>query len=360
MVPAFERFYAYRRFNHHSSLCFSPAGDKVLCCHDGAGQFDLWQAPIRGPEMCLAVSEEGGIGQAIWSSRGIVVAVDRDGDERWQLHRVDPRTGAREALTNRPQVEHQIHPIGLLEPRAQLLLGANRGRPTDVGIHRLDIGGGSITPVLEDHGVYFPGPWHPSGRSALVVEHRHNGDQDLHLLHLVKGIRRCLSSHRSPEQNWPIGFDREGQSALLVTDRDWEHAWIARRSLHDLTERVVWRCQWPVEEAVISSDRRVMAWSVNVDGRSQLHAMDLDRGRSRPLAGLPSGELGQLAIAPNGRRLACLLATPTRPPELYLVDISSGEVTKVLDGCREDLPEESLVRPQLVRYPTFDGRRVSA
>jgi dipeptidyl aminopeptidase/acylaminoacyl peptidase len=142
------------------------------------------------------------------------------------------------------------------------------------------------------------------------------------------------------------------------TDAGSEFMSLAHYSLD--AERIshVQRPDWDVEEVAASADGRTLAWVVNVDGVSPLHATR--DGDPVPLPDLPPGVISPLALSADGRLAAFLFNTATRPTEVAVVDLRTGELRLLTDSRPAGLTGVEPVTPELVRYPTHDGRTIPA
>jgi dipeptidyl aminopeptidase/acylaminoacyl peptidase len=358
----FEQFFAIRRFHMLGNVAFSPGGDQVSYTHDGSGQMNLWTSPVGGGwPVQLTTLEDESVRHHVWTPHGFVLAVDHHGSEQWQVNRLSPGGGWPRDLTGRTDVQYQISARALDDQGERLIFGGNQARPADQSLYLLHIGDDEIRPVLEDEGNWFAGPWHPDGRHVAVGEFIGNTDQHLHLLDLHSGEHRDLTPHEGDEVNAPVGFSRDGRSLLMVTDRGHENVWLGRLPLESgTTAETVWRGGWDVEHALLSQDRRTLAWTVNEGGYSRFFARDLETGLDLEVPDLPRGHCLHFAISGDGRRLAAVIGTGTRPYDVYVADLKSATVTRVTESALGGIPEADLVDPELVSYPTFDGGQVPA
>jgi dipeptidyl aminopeptidase/acylaminoacyl peptidase len=358
--PRLAQFFAIRRIPQLSRLTFSPDGTQVAYVHDGSGQMNLWRQPVDGGQATqLTHLEDESVRHHAWTPHGFVLGIDRQGDELWQLHSLPESGGQPENLTNREGVQLVV---GHVDPAGErLTFSGNLARPTDVGVHLLDLLGGEQRPLVEDEGTHSPGPWHPDGRRIAVVRVHGNTDTDVFVLDIHSGERAELTVHEGEEVNVPVGFSADGGSVYLVTDRGHEFQWLARRSLNgDGGLEPVWRGDWDVEHAVLDQGARRLAWVVNEDGLSSYHARDLETGRDLAVPELPRGMCLHFAISPDGRRVAAVTGTATSPWDVYVADLETGAVARLTRSFTGGVPEADLVAPELVRFPTADGRRVPA
>jgi dipeptidyl aminopeptidase/acylaminoacyl peptidase len=358
VAPSFEQFFAVQRFPQLSNLSFSPDGQDVAYVHDGSGQMNLWRQPVTGGEAAqLTHFEDDSARHHVWTPDGFVLGVDHHGDEQWQLHRLPATGGTPENLTRREGVQlrvGELHPDG-----ERLTFSGNLTRPTDVGVYLLHVPDGEHRPLVEDEGIFAPGPWHPDGRRTAIVHVHGNDDHDVFVLDVHSGDRLPLTDHQGEEVNVPVGFSADGQHLYLTTNRDHEFTWLARRSVDgDARLEPVWRGDWGVEAAAMDRERRRLAWVVNEGGVSTYHVRDLETGRDVPVPDMPSGMCLHFALSPDGRRLAACVGTATRPTDVYVADLERGDVTRLTHSFTGGVPESDLVDAEPVQFPAADGRVV--
>lgn len=358
--PRFEQFFAVRRFPMLTNLSFSPDGRHLAYVHDGSGQMNLWRQPVTGgwPTQ-LTVLEEDAARHHAWTRHGLILGIDHHGNEQWQLHRLPAEGGWPENLTGRTDVQYAV---GRLHPDGErITFNGNATRPTDQSVYLLHIRDGEVRALIEDEGNFFSGPWHPDGRRLAVVHFKANSDQDVLLRDIHSGERTQLTQHEGEEVNIPVGFSADGQSIYLVTNRGHEFHWLGRRSLEGVRDPVpVWRGGWDVEHAAMDRAGRRLAWVVNEDGISRFHARDLGSGHDLPVPDLPAGWCFHFAMSDDGRRLAAVIGTATRPMDVYVADLDAVTSTRLSESFLGGVPEEQLATAELIRYPTFDGRSVPA
>ena len=116
---------------------------------------------------------------------------------------------------------------------------------------------------------------------------------------------------------------------------------------------------WDVQGAVVVAGGRVAIWSVNVDGISQVRARDLVDGSELPVPPIPPGAMSTFSASDDGSRVAVLAATGTRPLNVGLVDLSAGRFDWVTDSSPTAADASTFIEPELVRFPTHDGRDIA-
>src|SRR5204863_2997171 len=62
----------------------------------------------------------------------------------------------------------------------------------------------------------------------------------------------------------------------------------------------------------------------------------------------------------NGSQLGLLLARPDHPTEIFVLDVAARAWTQITHSMLGGLDDSQLMRPELVRYTSHDGRPIPA
>src|ERR1700730_9283449 len=208
--PRFEQFFALRRTYFLNNLAFSPDSRHISYVHDGSGQFNLWSSPVEGgfPRQ-LTTQDENAVRHHRWTPSGIVLELDHQGAEQWQLNTLPADgVGWPRAVTDRDDVQYQIGPVA--DDGRRLLFSGNQERQADMSVYLLDIAGGERTLVLDgDKRQFYPGVWHPDGNRAVILDVLGNTDQHACLFDIAGGELRDLTPHADEEVHQPVGFSAD-------------------------------------------------------------------------------------------------------------------------------------------------------
>ncbi len=114
-----------------------------------------------------------------------------------------------------------------------------------------------------------------------------------------------------------------------------------------------------MESLAPAPDGAKIAYVVNEDGGSRLFLLDTATGQAAPVPGVPAGVVSGLAWSPDGSSLA-FAVNGARTPSCIWVHEAGGATRAVVRSATADLLPESLVEPETIRYPTFDGLQIPA
>ncbi|MGQ7297861.1 prolyl oligopeptidase family serine peptidase [Quadrisphaera sp. KR29] len=95
----------------------------------------------------------------------------------------------------------------------------------------------------------------------------------------------------------------------------------------------------------------LLVW--NAAGRSELELFDTSTHARTPITGMPGQVAADPVLSRDGSSVVLGVEGPRRPRELWHVDVATGAWSRITHA--PELPESSLVEPELVRFAGRDG-----
>lgn len=337
------------------------------------GMPQVWQVPLDPDAPYPLWPEQRTFGadrvQGAWFSpasgdRRLIFARDTGGNENAQLFLLDP-DGVERNLT--AGHEAAMHIFGAWVPDGSgIVFAANRREPGlfDLYVQRLD---GAARLVWENDapGYLRSMDLAPDGSRVAFARMASSFSADLLEVELESGVARRLAPAAPPARYAFPQYAGDGESLFLLTDQDADFVYLAQLQLDTGELTALDAPDWDCEYLALSPDRRRLAYCVNEGGTSRLVLRDADTGgfRHAPLRHAPGvvGFLDEvLAFAPDSSGLAFSQTSATRAPDIYYWDFARDKVRARTRSSHAGIPGPSFVAPELVRYPSFDGRDIPA
>jgi dipeptidyl aminopeptidase/acylaminoacyl peptidase len=358
----FEQYAATRLYT--GAIAYSPDSATLAHVTNTTGQFNLWTVPSGGglPYQLTAYSDNT-VRAVTWHPDGktILFTADQNGDEFHQLYLIGARGGTPEQLTSDMQAQHYIGDAFTPDGK-KIAYACNARKPEQMEIVILDLATRDKLYPFPPSSEYnlIPTAWSPDGRYLLATKIISNTDQSILLYDTTTGDVIDTTPHSGETIFFPAAWSPDGSGFYFVSNSGREFQGLAFYTLADRAWKWIETPNWDVENVVISKDGRALIWSVNEDGASKLYGRDLRTGAALTLPNLPLGVVDNMDVTRDGNKLALVFAQPIEAVNLYEFDLRTGELTPLGQSMIGGIDPAEMIVPELVHYPTFDGRSIPA
>lgn len=299
---------------------------------------------------------------ATWQQKGgdfFVYQKDLGGNEAFQNYRFNLATGQTTLTTD----GRSRNTLGVWSRAGDRLAYASTRRndkdwdlyvvdPADPGTNRL-------LATLE--GAWDAVDWLPDDAGVLALQTISVAESYLWRVDVPTGEKTLLT----PKGAQPVSYRgaalaRAGTSVYLTTDLRSDFQRLAR--LDPASGAVTVLTDQPngdVEDFALSPDGTVIAFTVNRDGQSTLHLLDVETRRERPAPPIAVGVVTNLRWHRNSVDLAFDFQSPKTPGDVYSLDVKTGSVHRWTVSETGGLNPEALAEPEIVRWTSFDGLVIS-
>lgn len=345
--------------NYLGIMAYSPDGSQIAHVTNESGQFNIWVMPSGGGERRqLTHYTDNTVRSLDWSPDGstIVFGADANGDEQHQLYLLDVASGEITPLRHKEKRQHFLN--GYSEDGQWISYTANDRAEQDMDLQLVNPKTGEHKRLSEGV-LMFGGPFSPDGKYLSAAQLFSNTYQVLHVYDLATGESRSIEMPE-PCIAGPAAWSADSSTLYFVTNSGREFTVLAAYSIADGTWQYVETPDWDFEQAVGLKKKNHLIWSLNEDGASTLYGRDLNTGAALSLPKLPYGVLTGIVANSANTRLALTFAQPVEASNLYELDLETGALTALGQSMLAGIPKESFIAPELIRYDTFDGRKIPA
>ena len=220
--------------------------------------------------------------------------------------------------------------------------------------------------------------WSPDDRQLLVEEYVSINESYLWIFDVETGERKEITP-RPAEGAEKVSygkalFARDGKGLFVTTDRESEYQRLAFIDL--ATGRhtyLVPDAKWDVDGWDLSRDGKFLAYTLNENGTSTLHIIELAAGKGGITARAgkePAFDPPLSASVISGLKwhrdpkqalLAFNVANARSPSDIYTWSVAGGKnvTTRWTASETGGIPAERFIEPELVRWKSFDGRDIT-
>ena len=224
----------------------------------------------------------------------------------------------------------------------------------------MDAGGGDAKQLTNVDDIVGEIAWRPDGQSIALSA----GVGLLDYVGLVDLAGHMEKVVAFPDSENAIGGDLgrprpwspDGRELAFVSNVH-DHVDIGVLDVKTKKVRFVVQSRWDKTMPLWAPDGKRIAFLENRDGNVQLRTVSRD-GKGARAVSSAKGSASRAVWTPDAKGLFYQHSEFTRPTQLMFQ--RGGRSVTLVDSLREPLPRDELADGKLVRYPSFDGRRISA
>jgi dipeptidyl aminopeptidase/acylaminoacyl peptidase len=377
----FERFASSIRYTDFDF--FKKDNDWIMYISDINGQFNLWRynSNLTYEVQCSPYPLTNFIDHSIrhfFSSpadNSLIFFADHQGDENFQIYKIDDIFNSwYEPITSDPTIRHEWGSECFSHDGKYITYGSNRKNPSDMLIYIRNMNREKDFCITDNEGWYIPGYWSPNNKKLNCSQLITLTDYAIWILDVENRSMEKINLEYEQKSKFIVGPWSVNQNGFyLLSDLNREFMGLAFYNID--TSKLEWILTSPydIELIDISLDGKLLLWTENVDGYSKLYKKDMvnqeimeitptikKNNKSIPL----NGVIEDLKLSTNGKRIGIMMDMPTSPTNIYLIDLEKNEednnCTRVTTSLYGNLSDDILVKPQLIRYKSFDELEVSA
>jgi dipeptidyl aminopeptidase/acylaminoacyl peptidase len=202
--------------------------------------------------------------------------------------------------------------------------------------------------------------WSPDDKTLLVAEEVSVNESYLWLVDVATGNKTLLTPKGGEKIAYdPIGFSADGKGILVTTDRDNEFKRLAYIDLASKQPKYLTNYKWDVDEARLSWDRKKVAFTLNENGLSTLHVLNLVSTKEMTLPAVGVGVVGGVTWHENNQDLAFTVNSAHSPADVYSINLAGGKLDRWTTSETGGLNAQNFAEPKLVSWKSFDGRDIT-
>jgi dipeptidyl aminopeptidase/acylaminoacyl peptidase len=346
-----------------AGTAWSPDGKTITFVSNMSGRYNLWTVPTEGgwPTQ-LTISDQRQFSPA-WSPDGKWIAYqsDYDGDEQWDIFVVSPKSGQVVNLTNTREVAEESpawspdarYLAYMVKPKTSssyeidvydMLMRETKHLTTNTPKDRMNVG-----PI-----------WSHDGKIVAYTQTQAKGtDSNVFVVDLKTGESTLLTDHKGESLYSANDISPDGKKILVTSNA--ENGYDNVGLLDIATKKIDWltKDKWEISGGGFSPDGKLVTWTANVDGNTDVFTHNLVTGKTAALP-LPKGVNGlggaESSFTRDGSKLLYFHNGPNAPNDAWVYSMATAKSHQVTHSLVAGVRSEQMVEPFLVHYPSKDGK----
>src|SRR5580704_6214082 len=298
-----------------------------------------------------------------WSPDGKWIAYmsDYDGDEQWDIFLVSPKTGQVVNLTNTREIAEESP---AWSPDGRYL--AYMVKPKTSSVFEIDV----YDTVLRDVKHLTTGTakdrmnvapiWSKDGKFIVYTQEQSKGtDSNVFVVEVATAQSTLLTPHDGERTYSANDVSPDGRSVLITSNAGDGYDNVGLLDIASKKIRWLTQDKWEISGESFSPDGKFLTYTANVDGNTDIYLYDVASGKAHALP-LPKGVnhvAGRTSpFTHDNSRLLYYHTGPTAPGDLWVYDLADSKSHQLTHSLVGGVRSEDMVEPQLVHYPSKDGK----
>jgi dienelactone hydrolase len=384
----FERFASVRSYTGFDFLKNDPSW--LIYIADTNGQFNVWRqrsSLSSDGEAYASYQLTNFIDDTVRHifpspiDNSIIFFADHQGTENFQIYRIeDVFYSWPEPITQNSKIRHEWGAECFSHNGKCIAYGSNENNPSNMLLYIKDInsnssGNNGTFCVTNKEGWYVPGYWSPDSKKLNCSQLVTLTDYVIWLLNTENGemVKVIPSEDKMQKGRFTVGpWSPDGKGFYIISDLEREFANLAFYDIGKSKLEWISTPEHDIELVDLSSDGRLLTWTENVDGYSSIFTKNLRNGQVEEITNLSSnGVIENLKLSSDGKRLGIMMTTPTSPSDIYVLNMENtkeddynnknkSNIQKLSHSFLGNIPENVLIKPELIKYKSFDELEISA
>ena len=297
----------------------------------------------------------------------IVFTMDKGGTENAQIYLLEPSSASTKLLTDGtsrnggPLISNSGNKIAFQSNK-------RNGSSNDVWILNLDAPKQNEIVIESLDGTWWGATdWTQDDSKLLIQNYISIANSKAYILDLKTKERTLILGDKVNESvNNALAFDKDDKGIFFITNQYGEFNQLAYHNLETSEVTIISKqIFWNVDGFTISDSGNKAAFVVNENGYSSLYLLDTNSFNFKKVTSLPIGLVGGMQFSKDDMSLGLTLNTYQSPSDTYVLDLefetlNYKKLTRWTYSEVGGLDTSKFVKPKLIQYESFDGRKIPA
>ena len=339
---------------------FSKDETKVLIDSNISGIFNAYEVNIADTLHTALTSSKK---ESIYSidylpgSDNFLYSSDQGGDENNHVYLMDRKTGKSKDITPWPGSKSSFG--GWSKDKKSIYIHTNKRDPRFFDIWKMDTL--TWTPVMiyqNDNGMTLAGM--SKNEQFIALQQEITTDKsELYLYDTKTKTTKRISNDN--EAIWAVAtFERDNSAMYYCSNDGGEYSVLYKYDIATGKSEKVYSDKWDVLNMGLSENGKYHTVYINEDGKTKILLFDHAIGKKVKLPDFDNGDVQGMIISDSETKLLLTVGSSTSPPNLYVYDLETKKLTRLTSTLSKKIDENDLVKAEVVRFKSFDGKSIPA
>jgi len=361
-VSKIHRIAQYFAIRQISGVSISPDGGKIAYISNTDGLPNIWTIPINGGWTSQITLCENAVRSLSYSPSKNIIAFQSDvqGNEKTQIYLVSDEGGEVDCITP-SHSNSQVFLACWNRKGNKILFFSNKRDVRFFDTYVYDIKSKKEELVRESNSINseMAGSWSSNERFITFEKYYDNSNHDILLFDTVAKNLINITEHTGSMKNYLSKFNHKNDTIYFLSDYKREFTGLAKYNIK--SGKPDWEVleKWDITDYKFSKSEKFLVYGVNENGVTKLKLKNYKSGKTKTLK-IPPGNIPEFKLSPDEKKIVVIHDTPQNPNDIFVYDIKKEKFKQITFSMIGGIPSKDFVKPELVKYKSFDGLEISA
>lgn len=236
---------------------------------------------------------------------------------------------------------------------------SNKRNPKFFDLWSMDTSTWKPAMVYQNDSAYDIGAISHTGRYCALVKSITTDKNELYLYD--NQAKKLLPISKGEDANWaPQVFSMNDSILYLTTNKDAEFSYLTAYDIAAGSLTKEFEDNWDVVGMDLSETGKYRRIFVNDDGKNKLLLFDNASGRQVDFPAIPDGDIQDMIISPSEKNCILTIGSSRSPSNIYVYGFDNKTLKRLTNTLNKEVNEDDLVKAEVVRFKSFDGKDIPA
>lgn len=284
-------------------------------------------------------------------------SADSGGNENSHLYLQKQENFSNKDIT--PWRGSQNNMYGWSDDKKFLYVSSNKRNPKFFDIWKLDTVRWIPVMFYQNDSSYDPGAISKTERYISLTKSITTDKNELYLYDRNGRTMKRLSNDN--EAAWyPAAFERNDSILYYITNDGSEFSYLVKYNINSGKADKMYATNWDVVGMDLSENEKYHTITINEDGKNKVLLFDHAADRQVDFPAIKDGDVKGITISPSEKNMLLTVGSSNSPNNLYVYNFEKKELKQVTKTLNNQVNENDLVKAEVVRFKSFDGKEIPA
>lgn len=243
--------------------------------------------------------------------------------------------------------------------KKSLFISSNRRNPQLFDIWKLDTATWKPTLFYRNDSNLTAGIISKSERFIALTKNITTDKNDLYLFDRTQNQSKRISNDH--EANWGAAAFEKNDSIFYFTTNDGsEFSYLVKYNINTGKADKFFEDKWDVGGLSLSENEKYYSIFINEDGKNKILLFDHASNQPISFPEIKDGDIIYAIISPTEKNMLLDVGSSTSPTNTYLYNFDNKNLKQLTSTLNKEVNEKDLVKAEVIRFPSFDGKQIPA